>query len=304
MPLTLRVPVPGKNLRCAAALLLLAFAVGCKTQEDAAAAASQMVSTAQTMSAYYDALDQVVVRTEDCYQAQSALLGVAPADLKDTLAQIQMRSEMAGDVAQLAAIFQKLTGSTASGDASDAAVKLNTELVTVKALSSNSIEAEAVKDVVKNIVALIQQHKEIEAAKKMAPLSAALSKFFDSEAPVYDSLNTVYLDTAKSVAHSLIKRNQVDSTAVFASALKPFDLTPAIDSADLKKGMSVYLDAQVDSKYTTDLAASKKATSGLSDALKEMNKRIDLVENEKPMHARLPPITLADVNKWISILTK
>jgi hypothetical protein len=293
------------RVRFAGGALLLSLAVsGCKTQEDAAAAASQMAATAQTMSAYYDALDQVVVRTQDTYQAQYALSSIPPMDLKETRDQIHKRAELAGDVAELAGIFQKIAGSTAASDAAGAADKLNTELVQVKALASNDTEATAVKVAVKEIVLLIQEHKEVEAAKKVAPLSAALSKFFNSEAGLYDSLNESYLRTAQSVAHELVKRDQVDSAAVFGSALKPFDLTPAIDSQPLKQGMHGYLDAQIDSKFSDDLAASKKATAALSAALKEMDTRIELVAGDKPMKLRVPPFSLGAVQGWISEVSK
>lgn len=91
---------------------------GCKTQDDAVAAASQMATTAKTMCAYYAALDHVLGETEDAYQAQYALLGTPPADLSETRKEVQMREDLATQIGNLATLFQKMTGEEA--EASDA----------------------------------------------------------------------------------------------------------------------------------------------------------------------------------------
>src|ERR1700712_2966017 len=111
----------GKRLRWRArwlplVLLALLAGGGCKTQDDAVAAAAQLSSTAKTLSAYYGALDQVLANTEGAYLAQYAINGTPPLELGEERAQIRARGEMAGDLAQLAAVFEKLAGSTAPAD--------------------------------------------------------------------------------------------------------------------------------------------------------------------------------------------
>ena len=313
MAFTLRFRGAAKRSRqpatvAAAFLLLLTFAAGCKTQDDAVAAAAQLSSTAKTLSGYYGALDRVLADTEGAYLAQYAINGAPPLELGEERAQIRVRGEMAREVAELAAVFEKLTGSTAPVDAAEAAEKLNTELVSVKAFSQNDTETAALKFGVKEIVALVQQHKEVQAAKKMAPFTAALSKFFDSEMPVYDSINSTYLGTAGAVAKALVKRNQVqvDVESDYAAVLKRFDLTPAIDRAELRSGspevkakMSTVLEAQIENKRKVADEAAKEATAAMSEALKEMDRRVETVAKDQPMKIVLPPPTLDTVKMWI-----
>jgi hypothetical protein len=284
------------------AVLLSAF--GCKTQADAVAAASQMVTTAHTMSAYYTALDHVVASTQDAYQAQYALLGTPPLDLTDTRDQLRLRANLATEVGDVASAFRKITASTAATDASAAAGSLNAEVVKLHGLSSNDMETKAVTLGVQAIVTLIQEHKEVEASRQVAPLCHQLSVFFDSESKLYDSLNEAYLLTARTVALKLVDTNQVDSSAVFASSLQPFGLSPAISKDDTKKSMQTYLSTQIRATYTIKLKESQQATEALSAALKEMDARIDLVAHDKPMSIRSNPFSLQTVNGWIEAITK
>jgi hypothetical protein len=285
-----------------AAVLLPAF--GCKTQADAVAAASQMVTTAQTMSAYYTALDHVVAATQDAYQAQYALLSTPPLDLTETRDQIRLRAELATEVGDVASAFQKITASTAATDASAAAGSLNTEVTSLHGLASNDMEAKAVTLGVQAIVTLIQEHKEVEASRQVAPLCHQLTVFFDSESKLYDSLNQAYLLTARTVALKLVETDQVDSSAVFASSLQPFGLAPSISKEDTKKSMRAYLETQIRATYTIKLKESQQATEALSAALKEMDARIDLVAHDKPMSIRSNPFSLQTVNGWIEAITK
>jgi hypothetical protein len=272
---------------------------GCKTQDDANAAAAQMSETAETLSAYYRALGKVVAATQDTYQAQAVLQKLPPQDLAETLVQIRLRSQMAGEVSELAQAFQQLSKSSAASDASTAAGNLNTELVTVNAISSNTAETKAVTEGIKLIVSLLQQHDERKAALQIAPLSHNLSVFFDSERGLYDSIDQAYLLSAESVAKDMVRKNQVDVSPVFASALRPFNLEPKLDQGVVAGGMQPYLLQQIDDRYKVRLGDGKRATSAMSAALKEMDERIARVAANKPMLRRVPPLTLATAKAWV-----
>ena len=263
-----------------------------------------MTKTAQTLSSYYVALDHILADTQDAYQAQSALQGIPPMDLTETRKQIQLRADLATQVAAMASLFQKLSDSKAPADASTAAVNLNTELASFVPLASNSIETTAVTVGIREIVALVQQHDEIKAAKKIAPLAHNLSVFFESERNSYDSINQAYLLTARSVSEYMVGKNQVDPSAVFASALRPFDMSPMINQDSIKTGMQQYFLKQIAAGYTLKLSASQKATRSLSGALKEMDNRIELVARDRTMSLRVPPISLASVDAWVAQTTK
>lgn len=277
---------------------------GCRTQEDAAAAATQMATTSQTLSAYYGSLDEVLGETQDVYQAQNALQGVPAMDLSETRKQIRLRADMATQIAEVAALFQQISRSKAASDSSVAAGKLSAQLVSMKALSSNSAATTAVTKGIEEIVLLIQQHDEIKAAKKVGPLCHDLSLFFVSEEPEYDSLNQAYLVSARSVAQKLVSTNQVDTSSVFLSALRPFGMTPAISLDQSKSGMQVYLLAQIDAAYKVKLDAADEASAALSAALKEMDARMELVAHDKTMSFRAPPVSLKTAQDWISQATR
>ena len=288
----------------ATVILLLVAGVGCRTQEDAVAAASQMATTSSTMVAYYKALDLVLSRTDDAYQAQAILLpepDSARLDLADMHAQIKLRQDLAENIVTLSQLFQKLTGSTAAADSSTAAANLNSELVSLKAIASNDKETQALTFAVKAIVLLIQHHDEVKAARLLSPLCHQLSVFFDSERARYDSINQAYLLAAKSVAEALVNRNGLEAGWIFNSALQPFTLAAKGDAAE-GHDLKPYLKGVIKARYDTALASGKKATQGLSDALHDMDARIAVVASDKPMHVRLPPFSLALVESWISTL--
>jgi hypothetical protein len=280
------------------------FANGCKTQEDAAAAAKQMASTSRELSAYYLSLDHILAETENSYQAQFALQRVPPEDLSETRAQIRLRADMADEIGNVSALFQKIAGSSAASDASASAANLNAEVVSLKGLTTNDAETKLVTSGIKEIVALIQQHEEVQAARKVGPLCHNLSIFFDSEKASYLSIQEGYLKVARSVSKGMVSANQVDTSPVFLSALQPFGLAPAVDRASVKENMQSYMLAQIEANYKLRLDEGQKATNALSASLKEMDARIDLVAHDKPMQFREPPFSLETVKEWIADVNK
>lgn len=329
---------------CAALVMVCALLAGCKTQQDAVAAATQMAATAKTMAAYYTSLDHVLAETQDAYQAQFALLGIEGEELSETRKEVQLRADMAKQIGNLSTLFQKLTGPAEASDASAAAAKKDssgksgssaadllggvsasvessssasgasgggagsakkkTESPVLSALSSTSPQYKAVSAGIDEIVALIREHEEAKAAKRIAPVCDNLMAFFDSEQETYDSINQAYLVTARAVARKMVQNNQVDASAVFVSSLQPFGLTAAIDDAKIKTAMQEYLLAQIDTQYALKLKSAQEATEALDQALKEMDARVKLVAGDKPMTLRMPPFSLETVQSWISQVSK
>jgi hypothetical protein len=299
--------------RCVAlAAIVCALLAGCKTHQDAVAAAAQMATTAQTLCAYYTSLDHVLAATEDTYQAQLALSGIPAMDLSNTRAQVKLRADMASDIGKISTLFQKLTSDPKASDAPAAAEKLATQISSLVGLTSDSgsgqsgggplsssEETKAMTEAIRAIALLIQQHDEVKAAKEIEPLVHNLVTFYESERAVYDSINKTYLSTAQSVAHTMVKSNQVDASAVFVSVVQPFGLSPSIENSQTKTGMQDYLNKQIDTRYSAKLKSAQDATEALDTALKEMDARITLVAHDKPMQLRLPPLSLATVQSWI-----
>ena len=318
-------PVYGRARLAALLVVGCGLAGGCRTQQDAAAAASQMATTAQTVAAYYASLDHVLAETEDAYEAQYTLLGVPPEDLSETRAEIQKRADLAKQIGNLATTFQKLTGpgSDAAATATEKPAKSGGTAGAIAhdvsatgaskpassgssgtsisgALQTVSDNSQVLDKGIDAILALIREHEEVKAARDMAPLCDNLAKFFDQESGIYDSINEAYLVTAKSVAQKMVQENEVDISAVFVSSLQPFGLAPSISRNELRSNLQPFLLAQIDKGYAAKLDSAQAATAALDKALGEMDARVKLVAQDKPMRLRIPPFSLKTVESWIA----
>jgi hypothetical protein len=294
------------RLGMAAGLLLLCVASGCKTQDDAVAAAAQMCSAASTLSDYYDALDKTLAATEATQQANQILNGIEPVDpkiMKDLHHQLKLRKDLAAEIAKLAALMQQISAADVSANAASAAATFNAELVTINAIGSNDAETQGVTQATKLLISLIQMHEEVKAARQVEPVAHALALFFVSEERAYTRINHGYLTAAKQVSQSLVDSGQVDASALFTAPLAPFDLQLTLSDATKKKATKA-LDAQIDEAYDAKLAESQDAMDALADALGQMDARVSLVAHERPMKIRLEPITLKTVRGWIAAIEK
>ena len=289
--------------RCAvlaiACTLGLISVQGCKTQKDAEAAAEQMAVTSKVLRDYYQALDRILGEWQDAYEAQRVIDNTQPEDLSKLREQMRHRAALAVEIGDLAAVFQKLTGSTAASDASAAAGKLNDDAVTLAGLTANDAQTQAVTTGVKAVVQLIQQHDERKAAEKMAPLCHDLVVFFESEKDRYVMISRSYDSTARNVARAMVRRNQVDPSSVFLSSLHPFGLAPAIQDSSIRQTLQPYLLAQIDVRRDGKDKQAEAAADALDQCLQEMDHRVDLVAHRKSMPLRLPPFSLETVKSWI-----
>lgn len=291
-------------------LLCLSLASGCKTSTDAAAAASQLTSTAATLTSYYSTLDTEISEIGQFYQIQAAINPLAPYDTQtrgyvtDTGTEIQQREKLAAALTTLAQEFAKLSGSTAPADASTAAGNLESAVAALK-LPDTSMSASSVstmKDAVNLIVKAIQEHKEREAAAQIDKFSSALDAWFQSEEPLYNTIGATYSNVTKSLALTLIAQNQVDPSPYLNAALSPYGLSAQVTDATMRKQLDTVLAAQVDEKSTALTAAQQTATTNMEKSLTEMASRIHLVATDKPMAFRAAPPTLAEVQSWIALV--
>jgi hypothetical protein len=306
-----RVANPKVRRRAIAASVLLScvfFAGGCKTSDDAKAAATQLSATAKSLTDYYSALDTILAETDQLNAVQVVLYGIpydAPtkAEIADARAEIQKRAALAKDLTDLAQSFAKLTGSTASTDASASAGKLEAEVKSLgasKVFANSSPEMVGLNLAIGLVVTAVQEHKEREAAKGMSQFAAALGELFTKEAPVYESINDQYAVVSSSLAKSLLQNGQTDPSSFFKVALDPYGLTPEVTDTKLRGGIEKLAEQQVDQKSQALKDSQKSATDDMEKSLKQMADRIELVANDKPMQARTAPLTVADVEKWAS----
>jgi len=289
-------------------LFCLVFTSGCKTSDNAAAAATQLTATASSLTSFYSALETLLSDTDQVYEIQAAVTPLAPYDTQtknyvtDTIAEIQKREKLAAALTTLAQEFAKLSGSTAATDASTAAGNLESAVAALK-ISSVTMSASNVnlmKDAVDLIVKAIQEHKEREAAAAIDKFTSALDTWFQSEEPLYNTIGSTYAKVTKSVAQTLISQGQVDPSQFLNAVFSPYGLTPQLTDPALKSKAQTFLAAQVDLKSAALVTAQQTATTNMENSLSEMASRIHLVATDKPMAIRAVPITLAEVQNWVA----
>jgi hypothetical protein len=103
-----------------------------------------------------------------------------------------------------------------------------------------------------------------------------------------------------SLAKTLLQKGQTDPSGFFKVALDPYGLTPEVTDPALRNGIEKLAEAQVDQKAKALQDSQQSATDDMEKSLKQMSERIDLVANAKPMEVRMPPVTVANVEKWAS----
>jgi len=299
-----------RKLRTAAVsiLLCLVFASGCKTSDDAAAAATQLTTTASTLTSYYSALGTLLSDTDQLYSIQAVLNPDAPYDdptkkyVTDTISEIQKREKLAAELTTMAQEFAKLSGSTAPTDASTAAGNLESAVAALK-ISSVSMSASNVnlmKDAVDVIVKAVQEHKERNVAVAIDKFTSTLDTWFQSEEPYCNTIGATYANVTKSLAARLIKQGQVDPSPFLSPVFSPYGLTPQLTDPNIKSKVLDVLAMQVDQKSAALAKGQETATTNMQKSLSEMTSRIHLVATGKLMAIRAEPITLAQVQNWIS----
>jgi hypothetical protein len=158
------------------------------------------------------------------------------------------------------------------------------------------------KDAVDDIVKSIQERKEREASVAIDKFTTALDNWFKEEEPYYNSIGANYASLTQALAHTLVSKGQVDASSFLNVALSPYGLTAQLSDPALKASIDNVLAAQIDQKATALATAQASASASMEKALAEMASRIHLVAKDKPMAIRTAPVTLADVENWISLV--
>ena len=294
------------RIRPAMTGLFLSFLVsiaGCKTSQDAAAAATQMSTTAKGLRDYYAALSAILTETDALHSLNEQLYSKPYSaenrkELKTTQSELDARVKLAGDLSTFADDFAKLSGATAPADVAAAGNNLETEVDSLASYKASTGEQTAVKAALQVLVTAIQERKEREAAQGMDSLASGLSSLFDKEAPAWNSVDSVYLQLAATLARDLSNDNAVDYSPLLKPALDPFGLTPLASSANLNAKLAPLVEQQIAARLAEQSSSYSKATDAMSKSLQEMSQRIHLVAADKPMAFRAAPITVATVEQW------
>jgi hypothetical protein len=299
-----------RKLRIAttAIVFFLLFANGCRTSDDAAAAATQLATTASALTNYYAALNTLLADTDQLYQIAAAIDPMEPYDAQtqayvtDTEAEIQKREKLAAALTALAEEYAKLSGSTAATDASTAAGNLGSAIaaVNIPRVTVSDTDVALMSSATELIIKAIQEHKEREAAVAIDKFSTAFDVWFKAEEPFCNTIGKNYANVTSALAKQLIRLGQVDPSPFLDTVFDPYGLTPQLSDPTLKSKVQTVLAAQVDTRTTALAAAQEKATEDMEKSLTEMTSRIHLVATEKPMAIRTAPVTLNDVQKWMS----
>ncbi len=81
-------------------------------------------------------------------------------------------------------------------------------------------------------------------------------------------------------------------------ALDPFGLTPSTGAAETNTKLAPLAKLQITAKQKAMDENFQSATQAMAQSLEEMGKRIDAVAADKPLAFRVPPLSLATVEKW------
>jgi hypothetical protein len=282
---------------------------GCKTKDDASAAATQMSATAKCLSDYYVGVEAIVDKTDQINILNEGLFAKPyPQKNRDLLkadrAEIEKRAALAGDLSKLAAEFALLAGSKAPADVAASALKLQGEVDSLSGTTSSSTEQSVLKASLQLLVTAIQEHKEREAARAIDGVAKGMSDLFVKEEPVWKSLEEVYTEFAAGLAADLVDQKSVDTTTFAAAHLKmaldPFGLAASPPSADVTAKLAPVVKQEIADRHAALDSDYAKATEAMAKSLEEMSKRIHVVAEDKPMEFRAPPLTLATVEKWAS----
>lgn len=296
---------PGRAAGALALLLGFTLVSACKTSEDAAAAAAQLTTTAKDLCSYYAAIDTALNNTQELSELQNVLYQTPLdeqylAQLKDARAEIQKRADAAKALEELADSFSKLTGAKAASDGETAANKLGQELVSIKALPTGPPIPEGLGAAGHEAMTLIEEHKEKQAAAAMEHILSALSDLFTKEKPAYESIYRDYVALAHSISTDMVRRKQLDTSTMLTPALEPFHLSAQVRDEALSDALRGYALQQIDSQSMELNGAQAKASDAMEQALAEMGTRLHQLATEKMLKARGAPLTLGEVEQWIS----
>lgn len=300
-------------LRCLALLAAsaLLLAGGCKTSDDAKAAAYQLTITASALGDYYATLDRMLYKTDELYKVKAIITPAAvySAEAKQSIAktreEIAKRRALAKELTEVAGAFAQLTRSTAPADVSASATKLESTVEGIKGstFKMDSTQVEIMQTALQALVRFVQERKEREAARELDKFTTSLTTWFSSEEPACNSIGIDYAHQSAAVARALIRTGQVDYSGFIQVAMEPYGLTPQVTDGDVKSGLSGLASEKIDAHERHIIAQQQNVSHDLELALKEMAERIHLVATDKPMSFRLPPLTIQGVKEWVDEFT-
>jgi hypothetical protein len=146
----------------------------------------------------------------------------------------------------------------------------------------------------------VQEHKERQMAQGMDATVDALKSLFTNEKEAYDSLNQTYVTLAGSLARECLRRNLVDPASGLAPALQPFSLSAQLSSASDTSGLNAIISDQLNETSSLLVSAHASASTSMLQGITEMGTRIHQLATEGKMPARGTPISLANVENWIT----
>ncbi|HZZ37702.1 MAG TPA: hypothetical protein VFE06_01135 [Acidobacteriaceae bacterium] len=278
---------------------------GCKTSDDAAAAASQMAATSQQLCSYYKALQTTFQQTDELYQLNEQLNSKPYTAenqqlLKNNEAELAKRAQLATDLSSLSEGFGALSASATPSNVASAASQVEADLDKLSPVKASSTEQGALKLAVQQLASAVQEHKEREAAKAMEGAAQSLSDLFAKETEIWNSTEQVYSQIAANLASSLVDANVTDNGAVLEVALTPFGLIRNGSIGDMNGKLAPVAKQQITTKKAAMDEAYRSATDGMAKALAQMAQRIQALADGKPMTERRAPLSLATVQAWVT----
>jgi hypothetical protein len=278
--------------RVAAAVLTLSalLAVGlfsaCKTSTEAANAATQLTHVSQQLSDYYAGLSSQMDDTITLNQIQAELLGVPFDDsdhnrLNTTKQELDKRAAMANSLGTLATAYAALAGAKSATDIGNAASDLAKECVGLTALPGGAAIPDVVAQAGQQLVELVRAHKLQQSSEAISRTVAAIDTLFESEVPVYESINKQRIVLAQSLALLLVQKDLVDVSPLLAPALKPFGLTSKLPPNQTPAEFRHLAEVNIRASGDSQISAYQKSTEALANSLKSVSKQVEAVAKKR-----------------------
>ena len=193
------------------ALLAVGLFSACETSTEAANAATQLTHVSQQLSDYYTGLSSQMDDTITLNQIQAELM-VLPFDdsdhnrLNTTNRSWTSALPWPSSLGTLATAYAALAGAKSATDIGNAASALAKECVGITALPGGAAIPDVVAQAGQQLVELVRARKLQQSSEAISQTVAAIDTLFESEMPVYESINKQRIVLAQSLALLLVQK--------------------------------------------------------------------------------------------------
>lgn len=225
---------PARMREWAVCLLLVASmltAPGCGDQAGAAELASAGSTTANALASYYASLAQDTIDSWEMQAFYGSIQGI-PFDqnsqklYQDRIDALNHRAQMATDLGSLYGALSQLSSYDASGQVTDAAERLSTQLTSIPAISGSGVNPTSLVGSVAGDLAAWKQSKDARKGSRIiVETLEKIEKLFQGESRVYKSIARERGLSVANVIEYMIQNNMVVTSPLLQQVPQSLGLT-------------------------------------------------------------------------------